>query len=1049
MRECGRIRAAAFLLALCALLSVAGPVRAEENADASVDASVSADADVDADASVDADDTADANADANADADAEESAPDSIITQEKTALENKNGLGVGYAPVLYDSSSGLPTSEANDIVQSGDGFIWIGSYGGLIRYDGNEFHRYEGVTSVKCLFADAQQRLWIGTNDHGLFLLQDETFTPYNRAEGLRSSFVQAMAQDPEGYLFVATTMGMDYIDPEGAVQHLDDPRINTEYIVDLTLGADGVLYGSTNVGAFFAIENRQVTAFFSSETLGFENAVNSIYPDMNRPGYVYLGTQSSEVIYGDMAGGMENWQSVSVEPLQTVHAMKNAGGLLWLCAENGIGYLDADFNFTKIQSLPMTTQVHRMTTDYQGNLWFASTRQGVMKIVENRFIDLFQAASVEAKVVNSTCMYRGSLYIGTDTGLLIVNNRYELEENVLTEYMRGCRIRSIRKDSHGALWLGTTSAKGLVRYDGETESVTSYTEESGLPSNRARVMMEMSNGLLAVATNAGVPILKDGEVTFLYANPQGLNNLEILCLEEGPDGKLYMGSDGDGIYIADMARSKTVTRLGLDDGLESEVILRIKRDAVDPELFWIITSNSIAWMKNEIVTTLRHFPYSNNFDLYFTDSGMAWVLSSNGVYVLQREELLKDAENMDYTLFDTASGLPSVATANSYSYLSADGTLYISGSKGVSAVNINGGTDDESEIRMSIPYLTADERYLPLRGQEEIHIPPDCKRLMIYPFIFTYSLSNPHIRYWLEGFDDAPIAITRRELGPTGYTNLDGGTYRFHLSMLNANTGEEMNAVSVTIIKNRAIYEQLWFRVLCVLALMFLTCVVITLYFQRKTKILLKEQAKIKELVHEITQVFAKCIDMKDAYTRGHSVRVAQYSVMLARQMGKSEEELADIRNIALLHDIGKISIPDNILNKPGRLTDEEFVIMRSHSQRGYDILKEITIAPDLAIGAGFHHERPDGKGYPNGIRGEAIPEIARIIAVADTFDAMYSTRPYRKQMRLRDAVAEIQRCAGTQLSPEVVAAFMELVKKGQFGKLEPPDDESASENA
>ncbi len=114
----------------------------------------------------------------------------------------------------------------------------------------------------------------------------------------------------------------------------------------------------------------------------------------------------------------------------------------------------------------------------------------------------------------------------------------------------------------------------------------------------------------------------------------------------------------------------------------------------------------------------------------------------------------------------------------------------------------------------------------------------------------------------------------------------------------------------------------------------------------------------------------------------------------------------------------------------------------MRSHSQRGYDILKEITIAPELAIGAGFHHERLDGRGYPKGLKNEEIPEIARIIAVADTFDAMYSTRPYRKQMRLRDAVAEIQRSAGTQLSPEVVDAFMALVRKGAFGKLEPPDE-------
>ena len=580
------------------------------------------------------------------------------------------------------------------------------------------------------------------------------------------------------------------------------------------------------------------------------------------------------------------------------------------------------------------------------------------------------------------------------------------------------------------------------MRYDGATDTVTNYTEEDGLPSNRARVMLELSNGDMAVATNAGVSILRDGEAVDLYAAAQGLNNLEILCLEEGPNGKLYMGSDGDGIYVADPARSAGVTRLSLEHGLESEVILRIKRDAADPDLYWIITSNSIPRMRDEQITTLQHFPYSNNFDLYFADNGMVWILSSNGIYVVQRSELLADREGMDYTLFDTACGLPSVATANSYSYLAADGTLYIAGSKGVSAVNINGDTDDDREIQMSIPYLMADERYIPLHGQNEIHIPPDCKRLVIFPFVFTYSLNNPHIAYRLEGFDDVPATITKRELGPVSYTNLDGGTYRFRLSILHENTGEEAQSLTVTIIKDKALYERIWFRVLCVLLLMSAVSGAVALYFRRKTIILLKEKEKVKQLVREITTVFAKCIDMKDPYTNGHSARVARYSVLLARKLGKSDEEVEDIRNIALLHDIGKISIPDNILNKPERLTDEEYAVMKSHSQRGYDILKEITIAPDLAIGAGFHHERLDGRGYPRGLKGDEIPEIARIIAVADTFDAMYSTRPYRKQMRLRDVVDEIRKASGTQLSPEVVKAFMELVNQGAFGKLEPPDE-------
>ena len=135
-----------------------------------------------------------------------------------------------------------------------------------------------------------------------------------------------------------------------------------------------------------------------------------------------------------------------------------------------------------------------------------------------------------------------------------------------------------------------------------------------------------------------------------------------------------------------------------------------------------------------------------------------------------------------------------------------------------------------------------------------------------------------------------------------------------------------------------------------------------------------------------------------------------------------------------ALLHDVGKISIPDAVLNKPSRLTDDEYELMKSHAQRGAEVLGNIEIEKGLAEGAGAHHERYDGKGYPKGLKGEEIPEVARIIAVADTFDAMYSTRPYRKKMELSTVVEEIKKGSGTQFSPDGVDAFIKLYQKGAF---------------
>jgi energy-coupling factor transport system substrate-specific component len=208
-----------------------------------------------------------------------------------------------------------------------------------------------------------------------------------------------------------------------------------------------------------------------------------------------------------------------------------------------------------------------------------------------------------------------------------------------------------------------------------------------------------------------------------------------------------------------------------------------------------------------------------------------------------------------------------------------------------------------------------------------------------------------------------------------------------------------------------------------------------------------LKKNEQNRIFINEMSQAFAHTIDMKDKYTNGHSQRVAEYTAMLTRELGYDDETVEKYKNIALLHDIGKISIPPEVLNKQGKLTDQEFNIIKSHSAQGYMALKEISIMPELAVGAGQHHERPDGKGYPKGLKGDQISRVAQIIAVADTFDAMYSDRPYRKRMNFEKAVSIIKEVSGTQLTEDVVDAFLRLVDRGFF-KAEDDDGGGSTED-
>lgn len=208
-----------------------------------------------------------------------------------------------------------------------------------------------------------------------------------------------------------------------------------------------------------------------------------------------------------------------------------------------------------------------------------------------------------------------------------------------------------------------------------------------------------------------------------------------------------------------------------------------------------------------------------------------------------------------------------------------------------------------------------------------------------------------------------------------------------------------------------------------------------------------LKHRKELEEFTKSIITAFTNCIDGKDAYTNGHSYRVALYTTMLANKLGVTDQATLDkYYNIGLLHDIGKISIPDAILTKPGKLTPQEFETIKSHAQEGYKILKDVKIQEDIAAGAHYHHERYDGTGYPQGLIGKDIPLVARIITVADAFDAMSSTRSYRKKLPLDYIAQEIEQYAGTQFDPEVANAFLSLYEEGAFDNLR--SDEDKAEN-
>lgn len=189
------------------------------------------------------------------------------------------------------------------------------------------------------------------------------------------------------------------------------------------------------------------------------------------------------------------------------------------------------------------------------------------------------------------------------------------------------------------------------------------------------------------------------------------------------------------------------------------------------------------------------------------------------------------------------------------------------------------------------------------------------------------------------------------------------------------------------------------------------------------------KKTEENRKLFVHVVKSLAGAIDAKDSYTNGHSERVARYSKEIARRYGYSEKKQTDIYMMGLLHDVGKIGVPDEVINKPARLTEEEFQEIKKHPSMGSRILHNIEEMPELATGARWHHEKYDGSGYPDGLKGDEIPEEARIIAVADAYDAMTSNRSYRNVMHQEKVKSEILRCAGKQFDPVFAKIMADMI--------------------
>lgn len=714
---------------------------------------------------------------------------------------------VGYSAQLYNANNGLPTSEANCVLAASDGFVWIGGYSGIMRFDGNEFERItsiDGLTSGRAIFEDRSGRIWVATNDNGIVVIDGADSRHYTRADGLPSMSIRCFAQDENGAVYVGTTSGVVRLGSDMNVYLIDDDRINHEIIINLISDTEGEVYGLTKNGAIFSLNEGGVSEYYDSGSLGIAK-INCITADPENAGEIYIGTTLNTVYHGRFGAGTSNLQRIDLGEAENVNCMYYGCNRLWIATGSSVGYIDENNEFVVLENIPISDAFEMITSDYQGNMWFASSRFGVMKITSNNFLNYTHTAGIEDQVVNATCLNNGDLYIGTDNGLYVVNSDGEQITSEMTDYLAGIRIRDIESDSQGNVWFSTfTENKGLVCLTSDGE-IRSFTTSEGMPHNQVRCTSETSEGDILAATNNGVAVIRDMRVIRTYGENDGIENATILTVSEGDDGTIMAGSDGGGLYIIG---EDGVSQIGTVDGLTSEVIMRIKKDEANG-LYWIITSNSLEYMRDGVITNVTSFPYNNNFEIIPDSFNNLWVLSSQGVYVVDAGDTINNAIE-DYRLYDVFNGLTSVPVSHCHSCLDENGNLYIAGQSGVSRVNIDNYYTGQTQILTGIRGVYWNDRQIRPGEDGAYTIPAGEGRLQIIPSVLDYTLSNPNVRVFLEGTRDLGITTSQSKLSSLEYTDLSYGDYNLHIQILNKSTGEPISDTVYKFTKTPRFFE-LW----------------------------------------------------------------------------------------------------------------------------------------------------------------------------------------------------------------------------------------------
>ncbi len=862
----------------------------------------------------------------------------------------------------WSTEDGLPTNSLLHLCQTHDGYLWISSYNGLIRFDGINFKVFNKNNTevfesdaVRKLAEDQTGTLWMTTQTSGLVSYKNGQFTAYGKDLGILHLY-RALYIDSNNRIWSASPdKGWFYFD-KGKFTFLNDSLTLKDIEVrNISEDQEGNLWFCTLGHGLYQYKNGSFRVFTTTDGL----TSNWVYSLLVEKEGMWIGTNAG-LCYFDGTNFVNLNQQV---PQSITDIQKDEYGNLWIGTINGLFRKkenSREFEYLSSASGLIYDFINDLLIDIEGNLWMTNYKGGLSKLKDGKFIIYTESGGLPGKVVNAICEYApNSFIVAFDNGCVskIIDGAIV---GCSMSSLSGKRIRHIFKDSHENLWFSTYS--GLLKLSPDKRE-TWFSEKNGFPATQMRLAFQDSKGNLWFGSrnNGLIKLSVDNRITVINTS-NGLSSNLIMSIDEDKKGNLWVGTSEGEIGLNIIKDDKVIKRITDQDGFFSDIVFNTYID--NDGNVWIAASGSLSCYYKEkfySITTKQGLVSDSPFDIVEDDIGFFWMPYSKGIMRVKKQNLLdyfdKKTQTITCQSFDKHDGMKeSECNSSSQSVKSSNGNILFPTIDGIAQINPNKIPVNTFIPPVIIEGLTIDNT--PVNIHDKIIIDPGKKRLTFkYTAINLYEPSKVKFQYKLVGFEDEWIeAGASRTIS---FTNLSHGNYTLKVIASNNDGVWNNTGASVSFHIKPKFIETIWFYLTIIIAVTILAY----LTYQARIRTLKYRQLLLESTIKARTSELVeanKALEHQKIEIQQKNITLTTQKEEIQEQKQKLEKQTFELNNSNLLKDkmfsviahdlrnsLGNFSNTLEIINSPGEIEpserDELLKMLDELSKSTYHLLENL----------------------------------------------------------------------------------------------------------